>query len=214
MKTKIIIVRHGQSIANVEHFFAGHVNSPLSDLGKQQAVLTSQYVFRNYKVDCVYASDLIRAYETGKLIADLYGLEVILDQRLREIFAGKWEGVPYELLMKQFSQSYQIWHTNIGAAVCDGGESVKKLQERVLRSLTDICESNPGKTVVIATHATPIRVLQCHCQGKALDQMKDIQWVSNASVSVFSYENGQFHEKDICYDAHLGQLISGLPKSC
>ena len=65
------MIRHGQSCANVEKYFAGHLNSPLTALGVSQAQLTAQYIFQHYCVDHVYASDLDRAYLTGKAVADL-----------------------------------------------------------------------------------------------------------------------------------------------
>ncbi len=214
MKTELLLIRHGQSMANVQRFFGGHLDSPLTDFGIQQAQVTAKYIYEHYAVDRVYASDLSRAYETGRIIADLYGLQVSSDARLREIFAGQWESVLYDLLPVQFPQSYSVWLHDIGNAVCDGGEAVAHLQKRVLDALRYIGSANLGKTVVVTTHATPIRALQCHCQGKSLDQMKDIKWVSNASVSAFTYEEGQFMEKYISYDAHLGQLKSVLPRNC
>lgn len=214
MKTELLLIRHGQSVANAQRFFAGHLDSCLTDLGVQQAHLAAKYIYDNYEVDGVYTSDLSRAYETGKAVADLYGLPVISSETLREVFAGQWEGVSFDTLLEKFSESYLLWRNDIGNAMCDGGESVAALQRRILCALRDICDQNPGKTVVVATHATPIRALQCHCQGKSLDEMKDITWVSNASVSAFIYEDGQFSEKYISYDAYLGQLTSVLPKNC
>lgn len=214
MKTELLLIRHGQSQANVQRYFAGHLDSPLTELGRKQALLTAKYIYENYHVDCVYASDLSRAFETGSAVSALCGLQTIPCTQLREIYAGDWEGIPYDMLLERFSESYDIWHKDIGNAVCDGGESVAILQKRVLQALTEICETNTGKTIVVATHATPIRALQCHCQAKSLDLMKEIKWVSNASVSTFTYEEGQFLEKYISYDAHLGEFTSVLPKSC
>lgn len=211
---RVLMIRHGQSCANVEKFFAGHLNSPLTALGVRQAELTAQYIFRHYQVDCVYASDLDRAYMTGKAVADLFGLPVTKEPCFREIYAGQWEGEPYESLPKRFSETYCVWLTDIGHAVCDGGESVAILHNRVVEAMERICRNNPDKTIVVATHATPIRTFQCHCEGKSLDCLKDVPWVSNASVSSFLYENGVFKKEFVSYEAHLGQLTSVLPKNC
>ena len=144
----------------------------------------------------------------------MFGLPVAASEHLREIYAGLWEGVSYDLLPVRFPKSYWVWLNDIGNVVCDGGESVSALQTRVLNALSRICDDNPGKCVVVATHATPIRVLQCHAEGKTLDQLKDVPWVSNASVSAFSYEDGRFQKKYVSYDMHLGQLTSVLPENC
>ncbi len=66
--TKLILIRHGESVANRNHIFVGHTDVELEEKGVKQAELTAQYVYENFKVDKVYASDLKRAYETGKKV--------------------------------------------------------------------------------------------------------------------------------------------------
>ena len=204
--TSLLLIRHGESRANREGFFAGQADVPLEEKGLSQARITADFIVRNYSVDRVYASDLCRAYDTGKAVADLLGLEVIPDPRLREIFSGKWQGQKFTDIIAQYGEDYQVWLTDIGNCVCTGGESVAQLGQRVLAALTDIATENPGKTVVIATHATPIRVLQCLLGGFALNRMKDIPWVSNASVTEITYDAGVWMLGKIGQDAHLFDL--------
>ena len=212
--TRIVLVRHGQSVANVEKFFAGHYDSPLTALGFQQAALTARYIASHYKVDMVYASDLQRAYATGKAIADCFCLGVVKESSFREINAGLWEKMPYEQLPERLPDSYSVWLNNIGKVTCDGGESVAQLQKRVVDAVFSVAEKHPDSTVVIATHATPIRAVQCFCEGKSLDEMKDVPWVSNASVTELVYEDNQLRLEQVSYDLHLGQLKSVLPDKC
>lgn len=212
--TRVLLVRHGQSVANCEKFFAGSLDSPLTALGVSQAELTAQYIANNYQVDGVYSSDLQRAYITAKALADRIGQQVIALQDLREINGGQWQGRKFEILPQMFPQSYGLWLSDIGNAACDGGESVAQMQSRVMNALHRIVLDNPGKTVVIATHGTPIRSIQCACEGKSLAQMKDVKWVSNASVSQLIFEDNRFRIEQISYDAHLGQLTSVLPANC
>ena len=88
-----------------------------------------------------------------------------------------------------------------------------QLSQRVLEGFYDIAKSNEGKTVVVATHATPIRALQCHCEGKTLAQMKDVPWVTNASVTTVVYENETFRLEEVCHDEHLGAIVSRFPSN-
>lgn len=185
--TTIILVRHGESLANVARFFAGHTNVDLSEKGYVQAEMTVDYILDRYSVDKIYASDLQRAYNTVKPAADRLGMDVIPDTELREIFAGEWEGKSFTNLQKTFPEEYAVWMNDIGNAVPTGGECVRHLWERVSGELSRIAGENPGKTVLIGTHATPIRVMQCMLSGKTPDDMKNIPWVSNASVSVVEY---------------------------
>ena len=209
--TTLLFVRHGQSRANIEKRFAGALNSPLTELGRTQAAATARYIAEHYTVDAVYASDLDRAFYTGKAVAELTGTPLTPDRNLREIAAGDWEGIPFDDLATRFADSYQIWLHNIGEATCDGGESVAQLQARVVACIRRIVAEHPNQTVVIATHATPIRTFQCFCEGRPLAQMKTIPWVSNASVTAVRFENGEFSLAEVDQHDHLGALASLLP---
>lgn len=209
--TTVILIRHGESEANREDIFAGHLNVDLMPKGVEQAQKTAQYIVENYTVDKVYASDLKRAYKTGKTLADKLGMEIIVDKRFREIDAGEWDGIKFNELGDKYAEDFRIWRDDIANAKCTGGESVEDLRKRVFGAATEVAENNDGKTVVIATHATPIRVMQTYVQMGSLEKMNDIPWVSNASVSVFEYDNGKWTCKAVSMDKHLGDLVTALP---
>lgn len=212
--TRLLFIRHGQSESNLAGAFTGHTDVALTDLGRRQAEATADYIVSHYPVDAVYASDLQRAYNTGKAVADRLNLTVQPHQGLREIFAGEWEGMPFAYLLTAYPESFAgTWRNDVGNSACDGGESVAQLQQRVSTAAREIAEANNGRTVVIATHATPIRAMECLCQGKPLSQMKDIPWVANASITEIHYENGVFTEVISSYDKHLGSMVSTLPKN-
>lgn len=204
--TQFLLIRHGESRANRECFFAGQLDAPLEDKGIAQAQLTARFITEKYPVDLVYASDLSRAFDTGKAVAELLGLPVTADPRLREINAGQWQGLRFEQIIERYSEDYQVWLTDIGSCVCTGGESIVRLGQRVMTVLTEIALSNPGKTVVIATHATPIRVIQSLLHENGLTQMKDIPWVSNASVTELRYDAGNWQLGAVAQDAHLQDM--------
>lgn len=190
-KAKIIFVRHGQSEANLSGIFVGHINSPLSEEGHLQAEMTAEFL-KDEKIDVFYASDLSRAFETGRTIAKRHNKEVLPDESLREIFAGRWGGKKYCELQKMFPESYGTWLTDIGRAHPDGGESVAELYARITGEVKKIAAENMGRTVLIATHATPIRAVTCLLRGIDPVDMKEVPWVHNASVtSADFYEDGR-----------------------
>lgn len=211
--TRLLLIRHGQSMANGQGVFAGHVDFPLTDIGLVQAECTARYIAGNYQVDAVYASDLCRAHATGEAAGKALGLSVSVDPGLREIYAGQWEGCSFDRLQTEFAESYGIWLGDIGNAGTDGGETVAQLQQRVVAAVKTIARRHVGQTVVIATHATPIRALQCYCEGKTLDEMKNVPWASNASVTEILYRDGEFSLVEASYDRHLGELVSKFPKN-
>ena len=209
--TTLLLIRHGESEANRQEIFAGHLDAPLQNKGVKQAELTAQFIKDNYNVDKVYASDLQRAYITGKATADLVGADIEKEINLREINCPMWDGVRFDKMHLVDEDKYNSWMNDIGNAQTPGGESVKELGERVFGAIKRIAEENPDKTVVIATHATPIRVLQSIIQTGGFDEMKNIPWVSNASVTELFYD-GEFKFGKISIDKHLGDLKTELPK--
>lgn len=207
--TKLYFVRHGQSEANLAGYFAGHYDSHLTELGHKQAERTANFV-KQVDFTAVYSSDLARAAATGQAIADCKGLVLQKTDRLREINAGEWEHQPFAALLPR--EDYAVWMRHIGLSACTGGESVQQLQQRIKAAVEDIVRAHPGETVCIATHATPIRVMECVWTGTPLSEMHTIPWVANASVTVAEYDEtlcGRLVEQDI--RSHLRELMTDMP---
>lgn len=188
--TTLILVRHGQSVANAQHRFAGHSNFDLSPVGKEQARLAADYIRENFKVDEIYASDLKRAYHTATPTAELLGLTVHKNEKLREIFAGEWETLTIEEIEEQYTDDFGVWRNDFSNARCTEGESVAELYARVCPEILSIAEQNDGKCVMIASHATPIRAFEAMSLGLGAEKIGDIPFVKNASINIFEVENG------------------------
>lgn len=213
--TRFLFIRHGESDGNRYGLFTGQGDLPLTELGHRQAEAAAEYTLKTYgkAVDAVYASDLSRAWDTGKAAADRLGLPITPDKGLREIFSGQWEGVPFADLPTRFPEDFALWMTDIGRSRCTGGESVAELSERVHAAVVRIAEANPGKTILIATHATPIRTLQCRFAGVGLEMMQQIPWVANASLTEAVYEDGKWTAVKIGETCYLEGFRTELPKN-
>ena len=207
---RIILQRHGQSRANETSVFAGHLDVELTETGKKQAEISADYIVQNYKIDKIYSSDLKRAYDTAQAVAGRICKDVTAKKELREIFAGEWDGQLFDDLQVKYKADYAVWLSDIGKAECTGGETVKQFSERIISAITDIAKENDGKTVLIAIHATPIRVMQCVCKNLPIEDMKKVPWVTNASVTVINYDNGKWSMELESYDEHIGELKTKL----
>ncbi len=199
-------------MANRQDVFSGHYDVELEEKGRIQAKCTAEYVVNTYQVDKVYASDLKRAYETGKAVANLLNIPVIVKTGLREIDGGEWEKVPFCKLPILYPKEYKTWMEEIENMRCPKGESVKELAQRVYHTVEEIAKENEEKTVVIATHATPIRTLQSIIQTGSIENIQTIPWVSNASVTELEYDQGKWKYVMIGYDDHLKNLRTTLPE--
>ena len=210
--TRLILVRHGFSQANAEDRFAGHSDFPLTDIGHRQAASAAEYLYKTEKIDKIYASDLLRAYHTATPTAEKFGLEVIPDPRLREIYAGKWEGIRFLDLVTEYESDFRMWKTDFGRAFCTGGESVAELFDRVTEAVCDIARQNDGKCVMIASHATPLRAIECFAAGKTAYDMCDFAFPANASIQIYRYEQDTLIPERLNVVDHLVGMMTELPK--
>ena len=210
--TKILIVRHGNSLSNIAKTFTGHIDSPLSETGKMQAEKASEFIFQNYKVDKIYSSDLSRAIDTVKPLANKLNLTITLEEGLREIYGGNWEGAELSRLEELFYDDYLVWKKSPGLARCTGGESYEEATERIYNAVKKIALENVGKTVVIATHGGVIRGLQCKLIGLPLSRMKETDYVVNASVTEIDFVDGNLIWVKTNPTNYLEGLITSMPK--
>ena len=211
-KTTIYLIRHGESQGNKYNLFLGHTDMDLTEIGHAQAENAAKF-FENIHLDVIYSSDLLRAYHTAEHTARAKGLEIIKDSGVREIFAGEWEGTSFDELPVLYPEEYARWREDVGNAGCNGGESVAELMERIVTNVERIVKENEGKTIAIFTHATPIRVIKTAWDGLALDDMKNVPWASNASVTRAEYSDGKFKIVEYSIDEFQGELLTKLPKT-
>ncbi len=209
--TTLYFIRHGESQANLERRFAGSTDVPLTEKGREQAEKTAEFL-QDIPFTAVYASDLVRAYETGLATARRHGLPVVQTPVLREIHAGEWEEQSFDDLRRLYAQDYSVWQNNIGLCTPTGGEPVAAMQQRIRRAVEEIVCRHPGETVCVATHATAIRVMEGLWTHTPLAELHTIPWVSNASVTVVAYdENGESRLVSRDLHDHLGALGTHLP---
>ena len=205
--TRLILVRHGESLYNLEKRYTGQTDVPLTEKGRKQATLTAKYVLENYHIDAVYSSDLCRAVDTAKPVAEPLGLEIKTDARLREIYAGKWQGILFAEVREHFKEDYDLYKSDKNKGRTTGGESALEVRDRVYAAILDIAEKNPDKTVFIATHNGPLMAIQSPILNIDINEVKS---TSNNSVTEVVYNNGSFEIVKFDYTEHLGDLVTSF----
>lgn len=205
MKTVFYFIRHGESLANQQMRLCGHADWDLTDLGREQAKRTAQ-LFQDVPVDVVLSSDLLRAKHTAQAVADLKGLEIQTDPGFREIFVGPWEGQLEADVVAREPEALAAWRRELKHV--PGGESIDGLYDRVRAALDRAATAYEGKSVVVATHATPIRVLTCVLSGRPLEDAAQIEPVSNGSVTTVVWDGSRYCLQAEGLDAHLGKLAT------
>lgn len=212
--TRIIMIRHGQSLANAQKRFAGHSDFDLTELGREQAECAAKYLIETgEKPDVIYSSDLLRAHNTAAPIAREFGLPINDVEGLREIFAGSWEGMEVDEIYEKYTDDFTTWRLDIANARCTDGESVAELYARMVPFVISLAEQNDGKTILLATHATPVRAVDAFSKGFDAAHIGEVQFVRNSAMCIFEYENGSIKPIRTDIVDHLDpSLVTYVPK--
>lgn len=187
--TTVVLVRHGESEANTAHVFAGHNNAPLTEAGRRQAEETAAELDRRFRFDCIYTSDLQRARDTAAPIAKRQGLTPISEPDFREIDVGEWAGVKYAEMPTRYPETYGMWQNDLYRCRPDGGEPMADMVARVWKAFDRVVAENRGKTILIASHANPVKTLTARAHGYPPEGISKVPWSRNASVTVIEIED-------------------------
>lgn len=208
MKTKIILIRHGQSIGNATRTILGHTDLDLSELGYKQAEATANCL-KDEKIDQIYSSDLKRAYNTAAPHAKIRGLEVKTNKNLREMYVGAWEGRTVQEIIEKWGRGVfeNDWGANFGTFTFPDGESITDGGRRFYNEILRISAKNKGKTILVVAHAAVIRSFWAIISGIAPEDIASkIPFATNASYSICFYDDGQIIPFEYSIDEHLSKV--------
>ena len=203
--TRLILIRHGQSEYNLIRKYTGQTDVELTDKGRLQAEITGRFILENYSIDAVISSDLKRAIDTARPIAEPLGLQIKTDARLREIYAGDRQGMYFAEVEEKFREEYAYYKSNRSTSRTPNGEGMCDVLVRVEKAVREIAEEYDGKTVLISTHNGPIMALEVPVMGRELG---DTSSLPNNSITEIEYEGGGWKLIKLGYDEHLKDLTT------
>jgi broad specificity phosphatase PhoE len=199
MPQKIFLLRHGESVSNREHTFGGWSETPLTELGIEQAKVLKRRLGRE-KIEVAYCSDLVRTKQTIKH-AEL-GCRVIYSKSLRERSYGELEGL-YWKKMKN-SEKYHLDPYSRPP----GGETPKEVQERVVRYFENKISKDKHEKVLVVGHHGSLILLTMHLLGMPLKNWRRLA-LGNAGFSILSWEEGGWRVRLWNSLSSLGLKTSG-----
>jgi probable phosphoglycerate mutase len=181
--TRLLLVRHGVT-AHTGPLLSGRMPGvDLSDKGIEQAQATAERV-AVLSVAAVYASPIERTQQTAGYIAARLGLEVNPLPGVIEADYGDWTGGKIADLAK--TDEWKVVQAAPSRAVFPGGESLRAMQARMVDALDAVVAAHPHETVVVVSHADPIKSAIAHYTGMHLDLFQRLH-VSPASVTVLDF---------------------------
>ncbi len=211
-KTMIYLVRHGESVGNLNRVCLGHTDLDLTEKGHSQAKITAE-ALKNIDFSAVFSSDLMRAYHTAKPHADIRGLDVEKSEAFRELYFGDWENTSIAYLADIYKEQFVIgWRRDFGVFTAPNGESVVDMADRMAEGLKNAARMHEGKNILVASHAAAIRALWGKISGvEPKDWAPAFPFPSNASYSIIEFDGEDLIPVEYSHDDHLGELITHIP---
>ena len=154
MSRRLLLVRHGRTAWNAQSRYQGQADPPLDDLGRAQSYELALLV-AELQPSVVWTSDLQRAVQTAEPIAQMAGVSVVLEPRLRERSLGHWEGLTRDEVADRYPDEYADWAAGRDVSR-RGGESREQVAQRAVSVLDDLPDV---PVAVLVTHSATAMAL-------------------------------------------------------
>ncbi|MFF8912800.1 bifunctional RNase H/acid phosphatase [Streptomyces sp. NPDC015032] len=183
-----VLLRHGETALTPEKRFSGSGGSDpeLSAAGRDQAERIARSLSERGTIQEIVSSPLRRCRETAAAVAARLGLEVRIEDGLRETDFGAWEGLTFAEVRERYGPDLDAWLASAKAAPTGGGESFAEVTRRVAATRDRLTARYAGRTVLLVTHVTPIKTLVRLALGAPPEAMFRME-LSAASVSAVAY---------------------------
>ena len=179
--TRIIAVRHGETAWNVDTRLQGHLDIALNAKGLWQAAQVAR-ALEGETIDAIYASDLLRAWQTASSIAQATEVPLIASQGLRERGFGSFEGKTYAELEAHWPEESLRWRQRVPDWAPPGGESLLALRHRISGTVAALAQQHLGGQVVLVAHGGVMDVLYRLATGQELQAPRT--WhLGNAAIN-------------------------------
>jgi len=155
--TRIIFIRHGQTLWNIEKREMGHLDSPLSRKGEMQAAQLANKL-ASIKFSQLYSSDLGRALHTAQYIQNSSGKSIQIDTELRERNMGIFQGCTRSEMAERYPNEWREYNSaNKFDYIVPGGESQRQRYERSIRVFNRLADKHVDETIVVVSHGGILR---------------------------------------------------------
>jgi len=197
----IYLIRHGETDWNIDLRVQGKRDIPLNISGIKQAEILVSY-FEESNIDAIYSSNLVRAYETAKIIGQKIKKDVFIIPDLQEINMGTWEGNFWNDIKIEYNDFIHHWENNLENIPIPEGESYGQVQKRVVNAFTNIASKHKdNEQIIIVSHGISIKLLVAHLINLSVQNIHKFS-IDNASISIIE-SNGNYKLKSLNNTFHL-----------
>lgn len=199
MAKRVFIVRHGETDFNAEKRWQGFLPTPLNNRGQEQARFLANHL-RIEPIERIISSDLKRAVETARPTANFLGLDILLDERLREINLGIFQGLTGEEIQAKFPEEWSSWRSDYMNYVIPEGESREMVKVRVYDAWQELVEKSDADTILFVSHGGTIRMLMRALLGEGDWMHADF---TNTSITSLHKKGTEWLITDLATTPHL-----------
>ncbi|MFF3684368.1 bifunctional RNase H/acid phosphatase [Streptomyces sp. NPDC002187] len=183
-----VLLRHGETALTPEKRFSGSGGSDpeLSAVGCRQADAVATALAERGTIQEIVSSPMRRCRQTAQAVAARLGLDVRIEEGLREADFGAWEGLTFAEVQERYPDDLTAWLASTKAAPTGGGESFTTVARRVAATRDQLTSRYQGRTVLLVTHVTPIKTLVRLALGAPPESLFRME-LSAASISALAY---------------------------
>ncbi|MEQ6023357.1 bifunctional RNase H/acid phosphatase [Streptomyces salinarius] len=183
-----VLLRHGETPLTPQKRFSGSggTDPSLSAVGREQAEKVAESLARRGTIEAIVASPLARTRETAGIVAARLGLEVAVEEGLRETDFGAWEGLTFGEVRERHADDLDAWLASPDAEPTGGGESFAATGARIAATRDKLVAAYAGRTVLLVSHVTPIKTFLQLALGAPPESLFRME-LSAASLSAVAY---------------------------
>jgi probable phosphoglycerate mutase len=191
MNTHICLIRHGETDWNVSKRIQGQTDIPLNETGVRQA-LAMAFSAAHHHFNVIFSSDLMRAHETAKMLAERRGLEVRTTPQLRERHYGIFQGITAAEGKERYPAAYDCYNSRDLDYDFETGESMHTFAARVEAAIADLVRHHANQTIAVISHAGVLDIVRRKATGSPLHTPRDFI-IPNCALNWFRIDEHGWH---------------------
>jgi len=197
---KLVLVRHGQSVWNLQNRFTGWVDVPLSEKGKEEAKKAGE-LLKGIQFAVAYTSALTRAQETLRIILETMGIDipVIKDQALNERHYGALQGLNKDRAREKWGADIvHLWRRSYDIPPPEG-ESLKDTANRTIPFLERAIMGDiyDGRDVLVVAHGNSLRSIVMYLENLSPEEIVKVEIPTGTPIIYTLDEEGKVLNKEI-----------------
>ena len=185
---KLILVRHALTVDNQKSRLSGHIDSSISEEGKEQIDKITNYL-KDFDIDKIYTTTSSRTKDTVKKLSELKSIEIIEKESLKEISFGDFEGLTFDEIKDKYPKEFQDMIEKGYEYKYPNGESLIDSYNSVCIELDNIISNNDDRTILICSHGGTIRNIITYLISNSYKYHWNFK-IDNGSVTILEVQDG------------------------